>query len=287
MKFGILFANAGPFGTPEGLVELGRAAEEAGVESVWTVEHVVVPAAYESRYPYSRDGRLPGGAASAFPDPLIPLAFLAAETRTLRLGTGILILPQRHPTYVAKEVATLDGFSHGRVELGVGIGWLEEEFRVVGVPFAERAARTEESILALRSLWADGTSRFDGQFFRWPEVHSEPKPVQRPGVPVHVGGHSHAAARRAARCGDGFFPAKGGIGTLTRLLGAMREECDRIGRDPGEIEITASAPRPDLDTVLALRDLGVQRVAIAPPGFDRDGLRRGLESLADSVMTRL
>src|SRR5574338_508221 len=124
------------------------------------------------------------------PEPLIGFGYAVAVTKTLRLATGILILPQRHPIYVAKEVATLDVLSNGRVILGIGVGWLEEEFRALGIPFAERAARTAESVKAMRSLWKDEAEPFAGRFFKWDKLESHPKPVQKPGVPVVVGGHT-------------------------------------------------------------------------------------------------
>ena len=152
MKFGVMFANAGPRARPEDAVAMAQDAEAAGFESLWTVEHVVVPAGYESEYPYSADGRMPGGEDADIPDPLVWLAWVGAVTTTLRLATGILILPQRNPVVLAKELATLDLLSGGRVVLGVGVGWLREEFDALGVPFEERAARTDEYVEALRVL---------------------------------------------------------------------------------------------------------------------------------------
>ena len=138
MKFGIAFANIGPMGTPEGAAGIGRTAEAAGFDSLWTVEHVLVPVGYQSTYPYSPTGKMPGPEESDIPDPLIWLAFVAAATSTIRLGTGILILPERNPIVVGKEIATLDRLSGGRVELGVGVGWLEEEFHALGIPWERR-----------------------------------------------------------------------------------------------------------------------------------------------------
>src|SRR6059036_749556 len=219
MKFGIAFANAGPFAMPEGLGHLARTAEAAGIESLWTIEHVVIPVGYQSRYPYDPSGRIPAPDNMPMPDPLLPLAYAAAVTKTIRLATGILILPQRHPLYVAKEVATLDVLSHGRVILGIGVGWLEEEFQALGIPFPERAARTAESVRAIRSLWKDEATPFHGKFYRWEKLESHPKPEQKPGVPIVVGGHTELAAKRAARYGDGFFPGVTDEEKLTWLLG--------------------------------------------------------------------
>jgi probable F420-dependent oxidoreductase len=287
MKFGMMFANAGPFALPDHLENLARTAEEVGIESIWTVEHVVVPVGYESPYPYSPSGKMPGPENAPIPDPILPLAYAAAVTKKLRLGTGILILPQRHPVYVAKQMATLDVLSGGRAILGVGIGWLAEEFEVLGIPFAERAARTEEAIRALRTLWAPKPSAFEGRFYRWPPVESNPKPVQPGGVPIVVGGHVAGAARRAARLGDGFLPGIGGLEQLRGLLEVMREECAEIGRDPAEIEISAGSPKLDLDTVRSYEDAGVSRLLIGPPGFDKDAVRKGLHELGDGILARL
>ncbi len=282
MKFGIMFANVGPFGAPDGLTHLAQTAENVGFESLWTVEHVVVPKGYESEYPYSANGKMPGPEESPIPDPLVWLSYAAAVTEKINLGTGVLILPQRHPFYVAKEVATLDVLSKGRVQLGVGIGWLEEEFTGLGVPFKERVGRTEESIEALRSLWSDGASEVHGKYYDWDPVESNPKPV-RGKVPIHVGGHVAGAARRAARFGDGFFPVR--PDTLDANLKVLRDECDKIGRDPGEIEISTGA-NMTVDDVKALEDKGISRVVTGPPGFTPEDVTKGLEALADNVLSK-
>ncbi len=287
MKFGLFFANAGPFAVPETFETLVKTADEVGIESIWTVEHVVVPVGYESRYPYSQDGRMPGPENSPIPDPILPLAYAAALTKRLRLATGIVILPQRHPVYVAKEYATLDVLSGGRAIAGVGIGWLEEEFATVGVPFRERAARTEEAVRAIRSLWKDEPEAFEGDFYRWGPVQSNPKPVQKPGVPIVVGGHVEGAARRAARIGDGFFPAKGGLDELPGLFQALRDECGKVGRDPSEIELSAIGGNVDVDTARRFEDIEVSRLVVFPPAFDSEGLKKGLNDFADRVISKL
>jgi probable F420-dependent oxidoreductase len=278
-----MFANVGPFGQAEGLTHLARSAEQVGMESLWTVEHVVVPKGYESPYPYSGDGKMPGPEESPIPDPLVWLSYAAAVTKKINLATGILILPQRHPVYVAKEVSTLDQLSGGRAILGIGVGWLREEFEVLGVPFAERGTRTDESIQALRSLWSDGPSEFSGKHYQWDSLESNPKPRQRPGVPIVVGGHSASAAKRAARLGDGFFPAR--PDNLAELITVLRDECGKIGRDPSEIEISTGSV-PTLDEVKRLRDLGVTRFVTGPPGFAPDDITRGFEKLGNELISK-
>ncbi len=282
MKFGVMFANTGHFAHTEHAVELARAAEDVGIESLWTVEHVIVPKHYDSVYPYNRKGKLPGDFANDVPDPVVWMSYIAAVTKQIRLATGILILPQRHPLYVAKEFATLDQMSGGRAMMGVGIGWLKEEFDALGLAFHERVARTEESIAALRALWRDETVSFQGEQFAWSDVASFPKPAQTDGVPIIVGGHVPNAARRAARLGDGFFPGR--IDRLDELLQALREECARIGRDPDQIELTTGTPDMSLDSIKAMADKGISRLVMPPPGHDGGDIRRGLERFAESVM---
>lgn len=282
MKFGIMFANAGPFGAAEGLVHLAQTAESVGVESLWTVEHVIVPKGYESKYPYSHDGKMPGTEDSPIPDPYVWMSYAAAVTKTINLASGIIILPQRHPFYVAKEAATLDQLSGGRHILGIGVGWLQEEFDALKVPFEKRGAITDESIQALRDLWSKGTSKHDGDYYKWGAVESNPKPVNGR-VPIVIGGHTKAAARRAARLGDGFFPAR--ADTLETCLAELKAECDAIGRDPGEIEITTgSAPTPD--EVKRLEDMGVSRFVVPPPGFTPDQVSAGLEKLGNELISK-
>ncbi|HZP43426.1 MAG TPA: LLM class F420-dependent oxidoreductase [Candidatus Binatia bacterium] len=285
MKLGLMYANAGPFAFPEMLAHLATTAERVGVESLWTVEHVVIPVGYRSTYPYDPSGKIPAPENMPIPDPFLALAYAAAVTRTLRLATGVVILPQRHPLYVAKEAATLDVLSHGRAILGIGVGWLAEEFEALGIPFAERAARTAETVRAMRSLWKDEPEPFAGRFFRWGPLESHPKPVQKPGVPIVVGGHTEAAARRAARWGDGFFPGVADAATLARLLAVVREECAKAGRRAGALEVTSGRRAADADAVRRLEDLGVARIVVPPPAFDPDGLTRGLEALGDLIAT--
>jgi probable F420-dependent oxidoreductase len=286
MKFGLMYANAGPLGYPDNLKSLARTAEETGIESIWVVEHVVIPVGYRSTYPYDPSGKIPGPESMPLPDPLLALAYAAAVTERLKLATGILILPQRHPIYVAKELATLDVLSNGRAILGIGIGWLREEFDALGIAFEERAARTAESVRAMRSLWKSEPAPFEGKFFRWGPLESNPKPVQSSGIPIVVGGHTESAARRAARYGDGFFPGVADLDRLTPLLAALRQECDRIGRNAGEIEITAGGAL-DVDGIRRFEDLGVSRIAVPPPAFDAEGIRTGLHAFAENVMSKL
>src|SRR5580704_2627237 len=252
MKFGIAFTNSGAFSNPALMGHLATTAERCGFESLWTVEHVAVPVKHLP-YPGTKDGQMPGGDDVPIQDPLIPLAYVAAITKTIKLATGILILPQRHPIYTAKEVATLDVLSGGRTILGIGSGWMKEEFESLGIDFHKRGAMTDEAIQSLRALWSEGTSSFEGKHFNFGPLHSYPKPVKN-NVPIHVGGHSTAAAKRAGRYGDGFFPTVVKPEKLQRLFDLVRTEAQQAGRDPASIEFTCMAPSMRPESLKELED---------------------------------
>lgn len=285
MQFGIIFANTGTFADAEGARVLAEAAEENGIDSLWTVEHVIVPSGYESPYPYSRSGKMPGPEDAPIPDPLIWLTYVAAVSTRLKLGTGILILPQRNPVVTAKEVATLDRLSGGRVLLGVGVGWLEEEFDALGVPFEERGGRLDEYVAAMRALWSEDKATFQGDFVSFEDCILRPQPADGT-VPIHVGGHTDRAARRAGEIGDGFFPGVGDPSKLEGLLATMRRSAEAAGRDPDNIEVTAGGVM-DVDGVKRFADLGVHRVAIPPLAYDPEGIRRQLGTFAEDVIAKL
>jgi len=280
MKFGLRYCNTGPYTDPAKAVALLQAAEEAGFESAWTVEHVVVPRDYRSAYPYSPDGRMPGREpAFSIPDPLIWMAYVAAATTRIKLATGILILPEHNPVLCAKQVATLDHLSNGRVILGIGVGWLKEEFDALGIPFARRGKRTEEYVAAMRALWEQDAPSFAGEFVRFDGAYMRPKP-RHGTVPIVIGGHSEAAARRAGRIAQGFFPARG---APPELLGAMREAAREAGRDPDAIEITVSAPE-DLARIPELAASGIGRILV--PVMANTGVTRPIHGPEDLLAWR-
>ena len=259
MKFGLRYASLGRYSNGPAAVELAQAAEAAGFDSIWTVENVVVPHAYQSRYPYSPTGRMGSGLEDfPIPDPLIWLAFIASATRTIKLGTAILILPQRNPVVTAKAVATLDHLAGGgRVLLGIGVGWLAEEFSALGLPFADRGPRTDEYVTAMRALWSQECATFKGRFISFDQVFCRPRPPERR-IPIIVGGDTTAAARRAGRLGDGYFPARA---PSAGLLDEMRRAAEAAGRDPKAIEITVAAPT-EASEIEALGRQGIARVAV-------------------------
>ncbi len=276
MKFGLAFASSIGIEQDQAL-EICRRAEAAGFESLWGGEHVILPSAIESRYPYTADGKIPAEPDTPIPDPLIWLAFAAAAAPSMRLGTCILIVPQRNPLVLAKELATLDRISGGRVELGLGVGWLREEFEALGVPWARRGARNDEYIEAMRALWAGPHAEFHGEFVDFDPVTCSPRPVQER-IPILVGGDTDAAISRAVRLADGYFPGEGDAERLGGLITRLRQAAEDAGRDPDGIEINAmfgnhmGNPKAGAEQLI---ELGVGRAMVpaffyaGPGGMDR------------------
>lgn len=280
MKFGLRYCNTGRYADPARAVELMQAGEAAGFESAWTVEHTVIPRGYQSAYPYTADGRLPGGEGDfVLPDPLIWMAYVAAATSRIKLATGILILPQHNPVIVAKQVATLDHMSNGRILLGIGVGWLKEEFDAIGADFATRGRRTDEYIAAMRELWSADAPSFAGRYVNFKDAFMRPKPVNR-SVPIIIGGQTEAAARRAGRLAEGFFP---GRGLPLDLIEVARTAAREAGRDPAAVEVTVSIP----DDVAQLEEFaaaGVSRVLVPVTGVA--GLSRKIAGPEDLLPWR-
>jgi probable F420-dependent oxidoreductase len=279
MKFGLAFASS--VGTdPESALEIARLGESLGFDSIWGGEHVVRPARISSPYPYSQDGEMPGDAETAIPDPLIWLAYVAAAAPSLRLGTCILILPQRNPLVLAKELATLDHLTGGRVELGIGVGWMKEEFDALGIPWARRGARTDEYIAALRALWAGAEAEFHGEFVDFEPVSCTPRPVGGT-IPIMVGGDTPAAIRRAARLADGYFPGTTDPEALAGLIRDLDEAVAAADRRPGAVQVSAIFGAQMTDPVPGaeqMAELGVSRAMVPAFFFAGPG---GLERLAE------
>ena len=266
MQFGIISVNTGHGATPEGAKTLVQAAEAGGFTTAWTVEHVVVPSGYESTYPYDESGKMAGGAEDFdLPDPLIWLTWAAAHTTTLRLGTGILIPTQRNPVVIAKSIATLDVLSGGRVDLGVGAGWLEEEFDALSIPFAGRGQRLDEYIDAMRALWTQDKASFHGDYANFDNCISRPRPVNGT-VPIVIGGHTKVAARRAGERGDAFFPGSASVEELGELIDVMKRTAEEHGRDGDAIPVYAMAVGKPGDAMYArieaLAAAGVEQVTV-------------------------
>ena len=259
MKFGLRYCNTDKYAANTALaVELVQAGEEAGFESAWTVEHTVIPSGYESVYPYSESGKIAGGAEDLIlPDPLIWMAHMAGATKSIKFGTAILILPQHSPVVCAAQVATLDYMSGGRALLGIGVGWLKEEFDAIGAPFERRGIRTDEYVAAMRALWANDCASFEGEFVQFKDTYCLPRPING-SVPIIVGGDTDYAARRAGRLGDGYFPARD---TPQERIDLARRTAEQSGRDPDALEITMPMPE-DPDDIPNMKARGVDRLVV-------------------------
>jgi probable F420-dependent oxidoreductase len=266
---------------PERWTEVAQEAERLGFESVWMSEHLVLPAEFdESAYP---DGRLPIRTDTPLFDVMVYLAVIAAHTSTLRLGTYVYQLGLRHPFIAARAVTTLDVISGGRLELGVGAGWLEEEWTAAGVGFADRGRRLAEAIQVCRRLWTEPTVEHRGDFFSFPPVAFEPKPTQSP-LPLHVGGESDAALARAAQLGNGWIGMHHTPVSVRPVIARLRAQEAAWGRVERLVTTVAAPPGPDVD-VAGWRASDVDRVLIAPWDRSREALQ-GMRRFADEHLAR-
>ena len=235
---------------------LAQTAEGVGFDSVWISDHVVVPERIDSAYPYSADGRFPTLPTQLYLEPLTTLGFLAGITRRVRLGIAVLILPYRHPLLTAKMVSTLDNLSGGRVDLGIGVGWMREEFEALGAPpevYTHRGSASDEQLRIFNTVWTRDVAGFEGRFYRFDPVGVHPQPVQKPGPPIWIGGHTRPALRRVAHVGDGWLPivrrppADLPPDEFAACMDTIRAEGQRIGRDLASLRVCVSITL-DLDT---------------------------------------
>jgi probable F420-dependent oxidoreductase len=278
MKIGLFGINVGPGATPRQARATAVLAEELGLESLWALDHVVMPSGYETEYPYHESGKMMGGAEEIdIADPLTWLAFAAAVTDRIKLGTGVIVLPQRNPVVLAKQAASLDVLSGGRLLLGVGVGWLAEEFAAVGVPFADRGRRHDDYVEAMRALWRDTKASMHNTYTEFDGAISLPHPA-RGAVPIVIGGRSNRSARRAAEIGDGYFPSITEPEQLSPLLDIMNAEAHRLHRDPAEIEVTVPYPGDPAElTAAAYGDaVALERITTLLQRFADSGVSRTL-----------
>lgn len=244
------------------------AAEQHGFVRLWGGEHVVMVDRPTSRYPYSSDGRIAVPATADWIDPLIGLSFAAAATTTIGLATGVLLLAEHNPVVVAKQAATLDWLSGGRLTLGVGIGWSREEFDTLGVPFEHRARRTAEYVAAMRTLWRDDIASFAGEFVHFENVRVNPKPVCDRRIPILLGGNSDAALRRVVNWGDGWYGFNlRDVAAVAERVTLIRRLCGEGGRDPSDLQLAVALQHLQPTDVPALNELGIDELVIvdSPP----------------------
>jgi probable F420-dependent oxidoreductase len=268
MRLGLHALGIGTGARREVIDAVAAGAEAVGFATLWAGEHVVMVDDGASRYPYAPDGRIAVPAQADWLDPLITLSFAAAATSTIRLATGVLLLPEHNPVLLAKQVASLDALSRGRLSLGVGVGWSREEFDALGVPFERRGARADEYLAAMRTVWRDDAASFAGEFVSFTEIRVNPRPVRDRRIPIVVGGNSDAALRRAARLGDGWYGFNlEGTEHVRERIRRLRHACAQTGRSPAELDIavalTGDATRDDEQ----LAALGVDELVLvdSPP----------------------
>jgi probable F420-dependent oxidoreductase len=256
MRYGFYMPTRGATAEPDALETLVTRGEALGFSSTMIADHIVFPVKVHSKYPYTADGRFPGHGDAL--EQLSLMAFVAAKTQRLRLVTSVMILPYRNPVFTAKALATIDVLSRGRVTVGVGVGWLEEEFQALGAAdFKRRGAVSDEYIRIFKALWTTSPASFRGEFYRFDEIRCLPHPVQKPHPPIWIGGHSKAALRRVARLGDGWHPVGAnpavplGPSELRALLDEVYRLTEAEGRDPKTLAISYKAPVYDVGKPVA------------------------------------
>jgi len=310
MKFGVSLINRGPLANPEQMLSFALRAEALGFDSLAISDHVVIPRAVPHNYPYHPEGRFDWRSARDYYEPLATLIFLAGATRRIRLGTSVLILPYRNPLVMAKMAATADALSGGRVFLGIGTGWWEDEFKALGLGshFAERGARTDETIRIFRNLWSEESPAFQGRFYSYGDLEFSPKPAQAGGIPIWVGGHSGRALRRSAALGDAWHPIglrpPAGLGPqqLGEMRAALHALCEQQGRDPAGLLIAfrcpivfspaergpmQGTPEQVLEDIAAYRAQGVGHITFDIPQSEPGPLMETLERIGTEILPRV
>jgi probable F420-dependent oxidoreductase len=257
-----------------------------GIESAWTFEHVMVPEDYASKYPYSADGKMGARPETNFVDPLIALTAIAANTKTLKLGTGVNIVSQANPLLLAKQAASLDFVSGGRFMLGAGIGWLREEFDAMGVPYERRGARFDDYIIAMKKVWAGDVVEHHSDFIQWSGFKSYPIPQGKGGIPIIMGGTKGKIYERVALHGDGWFLPVDNAADLAEKLRPLGAACDAVGRDPSSIEISCMwNMQGGLDAIKAFEDAGTSRVIVPLFALGKDPVA-GITQLAENILSK-
>ena len=276
MQYGAFLPHIGPLATGDVLTNIrttAQTAEALGYDSVWVGDHIVTPLNIASKYPYTASGAFPLDPQAPILEPLTVLSFAAACTTKIRLGTAVLVLPHRNAVVTAKTVATLDVLSGGRVILGVGVGWMEEEFQVLNAPFADRGPLSDESVAVMKELWTSDNPRFSGRFHTFSELRCEPRPVQHPHPPIWLGGHTGPALRRIVEYGDGWAAVVFSPDEFAERLDKLKERAAKAGRDMSTITLCVSprGKRPEaiVDDIPRYQELGATYLYLAFFNFAR------------------
>lgn len=291
MKVGVHVPQWGSDAGRDGVLSVARAAEEAGLDSVWVADHVVYPLASKTKYPYG-SGETPFTPEEGFLDAFVTLAAIAGATERIGLGTSVLVMPMREPLQMAKAIATLDVLSGGRVALGVGAGWWLEEFEALGAPFEARGRRMDEQLAILRALWRDGRLSHSGEFYDFGELVCEPRPAQAGGPPVWIGGMGPTGRRRAGRSGHGWHALGSHDETLIAGFADVKRVAREAGRDEGELMLSTSAglppdPQRAVARLARLKRAGVDQVVLNVPDNTAAGIREGIERLAETILPQV
>ena len=287
MKVGIFATFMSPIATPDMITEFARQIEQMGIDSLWMGEHVVLFDKMVNPYPGSKDGKIPVPEGGGMLDTVATFSFLAGCTKNLRFGTGITLLPQRNPVYTAKEFATLDWLTNGRVDFGVGVGWCKEEVEACGYTFENRGARCDEFLKVLNSLWTEPVAAFSGTHFDLPACRMDPKPVQNGGIPVIIGGHTAAGFNRAAKYGDGWYGFQLNLEQTRAMQVQLSQALEKQDRKLQDMQFIITPPyQLSKDAILAYQDLGVDRLILHLGSQKPDKIQNRLEEIGN-LMTRL
>ena len=285
MKVGVFPQFGGATSAPDYVARMARGIEERGFHSVWAPDHILVPKLIKSSYPYMEDGSFPVEPTTQGLEPFTLLSFIAANTTKLRLGTGVIVLPQRNAALTAKQAADVDVLSGGRLDFGIGVGWMADEFAALGVSFDRRGARADDYIRMMQTIWQSHESSYDGEFVKLPPSYQYPKPVQKPHPPLYFGGESEVALRRVARFGHWF-----GVDVMPEQVPAkmamLKKHCDREGRDIKDVKVTLCpyANPTDRDTLRRYEDAGIDQVIMAAFVFGRDELEAAIDDIAERLI---
>jgi probable F420-dependent oxidoreductase len=283
MKIGVFATFMSPIATPAMVKDFGRRVEAAGIDSLWMGEHVVLFDKTEFPYPGSRDGRLPVPAGGGLLDTVATFGFLAGVTTSLRFGTGICLLPQRNPIYTAKEFTTLDWLTGGRIDFGIGVGWCKEEVLACGYSWEDRGERCDEFLAMMRALWTQEVASFSGEHFQLAPCRMDPKPVQKPHIPIIVGGHSKRALRRAAEFGTGWYGFALDPNLTQKMLADLDVELKKAGRSRADFEIVITPNTVTNDQIAQFEDLGVNRLVLHLGSQRADAIDKRLIELEQCV----
>lgn len=285
MQFGAHIFGVDELADPKTLVEVAQLAEALGYHSIFVADHIIIPRGLESKYPYSGDGSFPYAPDQNWLDPMFALGYLAGLTQTIRLGTSVTVLPMRHPIVAAKQIVSEDHLSGGRVIFGVGVGWMAEEFALLGESFHDRGRRTDEYLQLIKTLWTKENPRFEGTYFQVVDCGFAPKSSQHPHVPIWIGGESRAALRRAAQLGNGWHSAGTSLAELPEKIGVLREALAAAGRSETDFVIsTFPTERFTIELIGQFAGYGVNHMLVPVFSFDANKVKQRLEMIAKDVI---